>query len=398
MQKNHKLMAFLAFAMYFLTGAACIVVGSSLPHLVKMYQMKLDRVVLLGSAYALGRVLTVYGTGRLVERQGPLKVLAAGVALIAIFLFGIPTIANYYAGLFFACLGGIGMGAQDTVCPVLLSSAYKKNYAGSLSAGQALFGLGNFATPFMIGLLLSEKLPFYFSYYILLSVPVIMLVTISFVKPEIQGAEKKVEDGVTPLYMKHTLSACTAIVVLCAAYSAVVNTLGLYISSFAEAIGISGAVSAFMLTAYNVGCVTGSFVFVVILRRIKAQTVLLANNIMALLAVAGALFLNNPVTYFVGLLIAGFFLGVLFSVIVAVATRIGYRHISIAGSLVATAGGLSDILTPVVTGVLVSRLGIRVSFYYALFMMAVSIAAAALLRVSTTEEKPADSVSDRKGG
>ena len=86
MQRNYKLIAFLAFAMYFLTGAACILVGSSLPHLVDMYGMKLNQVVLLGSAYAMGRVLTVYMTGRLVEKSGPMKVLAGGTALIAAFL------------------------------------------------------------------------------------------------------------------------------------------------------------------------------------------------------------------------------------------------------------------------------------------------------------------------
>lgn len=47
MQGKKKLIAFLAFAMYFLTGAACIVVGSSLPHLVKLYNMDLEKVVLL---------------------------------------------------------------------------------------------------------------------------------------------------------------------------------------------------------------------------------------------------------------------------------------------------------------------------------------------------------------
>ena len=46
MQGKKKLIAFLAFAMYFLTGAACIVVGSSLPHLVKLYNMDLEKVVL----------------------------------------------------------------------------------------------------------------------------------------------------------------------------------------------------------------------------------------------------------------------------------------------------------------------------------------------------------------
>lgn len=69
-QNKYKMVAFLAFALYFLTGAACIVVGSSLSHLVKMYGIALDKVVLLGSAYALGRVLTVYFTGRMVEKFG----------------------------------------------------------------------------------------------------------------------------------------------------------------------------------------------------------------------------------------------------------------------------------------------------------------------------------------
>ena len=133
------MVAFLAFALYFLTGAACIVVGSSLSHLVKMYGIALDKVVLLGSAYALGRVLTVYFTGRWWKSLDQIKVLAVGTVLIGAFLIGIPTVPVYYAGLAFAFLGGAGMGTQDTVCPVLLSMAFHDTYAGAMSAGQAFF-------------------------------------------------------------------------------------------------------------------------------------------------------------------------------------------------------------------------------------------------------------------
>ncbi|WP_238723004.1 MFS transporter [Diplocloster agilis] len=387
MRKNDSLIAFLAFAMYFLTGAACIVVGSGLPHLVKMYDMQLDQVVLLGSAYAFGRVLTVYTTGRLVEKLGPVKVLAGGVTLIAVFLFGLPTIANYYAGLFFAALGGIGMGAQDTVCPVLLSVAFRKNYAGSLSAGQALFGLGSFATPFLVGVLLANGRFFYYAYYILLIVPAVMLICMPFVKLDMKEHVQNQEQNVKPIHVKHKLLAYGAILIICAAYSAVVNTLGLYLSSFAENIGIAQSTSAFMLTVYNVGCVIGSFVFVIVLKKIKAQIVLLVNNICALAAIGAALAINTVAAYFIGMFTAGFFLGVLFSVIVAVATRIGYERISVASSLVATASGLSDILTPVVTGFLVGRLGVGFSFKYAMIMIAVCIVAAAVLRLNTSEKQ-----------
>lgn len=386
MQRNYKLIAFLAFAMYFLTGAACILVGSSLPHLVEMYGMKLNQVVLLGSAYAMGRVLTVYMTGRLVEKSGPMKVLAGGTALIAAFLLGVPTIVNYYAGLVFAFLGGVGMGAQDTVCPVLLSAAFKENYAGSLSAGQALFGLGNFATPFLIGVLLSGDRPFYYAYYLLLIVPAVMLICIPFARMDGNKQETAGEEGVKPLYAKNIFLAYAAIIIVCAAYSAVVNTIGLYTSSFAESLGIAQSTSAFMLTVYNIGCVAGSFVFVIVLKKAEIQKVLLVNCLCALVAIEAALFINKTAVYFVGLFIAGFFLGVLFSVIVTIATRIGYKHISVASSLVATAGGASDILTPVVTGFLVGKLGIGFSFSYAAIMIVISIMAAVVLKMSTTEK------------
>jgi len=358
----------------------------------------LDKVVLLGSAYAFGRVLTVYITGRLAERLGPLKVLAAGVILIALFLLGIPTLQYYYAGMFFAFLGGIGMGAQDTVCPVLLSIVYPRHYDGSLSAGQALFGLGSFATPFLVGVMLAGKLPFYYSYYCLLVVPLIMLVCIPFVRLQKKSGEAGGEEKVQPLYTKHRAVAYGAIIFLCAAYCAAVSTLSLYISSFAQDIGISQSNAAFMLTVYNIGSVAGSFAFVFVLKRIKAQTVLMFNQLCAFIVILAALFINMVPVYFIGVFLAGLFLGVLFSVIVAIATRIGYRHISVAGSFVATAGGISDIITPMITGFLVGRIGIGFSFWYALIMIALGVLAAVVLRLSTTDRMPVNKINKISGG
>lgn len=387
MKKTHGIMAFLAFAMYFLTGAACIVVGSCLPHLVKMYNLQLSKVVLLGSAFALGRVLTVYGTGHMVEKIGPMRVLAIGVVLLGAFLLGLPMIVNYYAGLFFAFLGGVGMGSQDTVCPVLLSIVYKKNYEGSLSAGQAMFGLGSFATPFLVGMLLSNGKPFYYTCYILLIVPIIMLICIPFVKIDMCDHKDSKQEIVKPLYSKNSTLAYAAILIVCAAYCAAVNTLGLYTSSFAESIGISSSSAVYMLTLYNVGSVLGSLIFVFILRKIETQKVLIVNNIFGAAALILSLLINKTAAYFIGVFIAGFFLGVLFSVIVAIATRIGYKRISIASSLVATVGGASDILTPIVTGFLVGKLGLGFSFRYAVIMIVISLIAAMILQKNTTEKE-----------
>lgn len=387
MQRNNNLITFLAYGMYFLTGAACFLVGSSLPQLVEMYGMGMDLVVLLGSSFALGRFATVYVTGRMTEKFGPKLIFTVGILLLSSYLFGLAAIPNFYFGMLFAFLGGVGMGAQDAVCPLMLSISCKGNYAGALSAGQAFFGIGSFATPFLVGVMLSAEKPFYWAYYLLLLVSVAMLACVPFVKLEQNVHAAEEEEQVKPLYAKKTWMAYAAILVACAAYCAVVNAIGLYTSSFAESIGVSASNAAFMLTIYNVGCVVGSFAFVIVLKKVKEQTVLIGNCVCGFAAILAAMLINHVAAYFILLFVAGVFLGVLFSVIIAIATRIGYKRISVASSYVATAGGASDILTPIVTGWIVGAMGAASSYYYVLFMIAVTAVAAVIVKGITSEKE-----------
>lgn len=383
--KNNRLIGFLGLAMYFLTGATCVVVGSSLPQLIEMYGLALETVVLLGSAYSLGRLLTVYITGRMVEKKGPVKVLAAGVLLTGSFLVGVPLVPNFYAGMVFAFLGGVGMGTQDAVCPVMLSAAFKKNYASALSGGQGLFGVGTFVTPFLIGVLLSNKLPFYWSYFTLAAVAIVMFVLTFFVKEVKQETTAEAEEHVVPLYAKKPWLAYAGIFLVVAAFSAASSSLGLYTTNFAMSTGVSEANAQFMFTVYNIGCVLGGFLFVWVLRYVKSQTVLLVNCICAFVAILAATVINTTAFYFIGLFVAGLFLGVLFSVIVAIATRIGYKRMSIAGALVAIGSGIADFITPVVTGKVITSLGVGFAFTFTLIMLGVCIASAALLKLCTSE-------------
>ena len=109
------------------------------------------------------------------------------------------------------------------------------------------------------------------------------------------------------------------------------------------------------------------------------------NCAVAFIAILAAMLINTTPVYFVGLFIAGLFLGVLFSVIVSIATRIGYKRISVASSLVATASGFADFFTPVITGAVIASLGIDFSYIFALIMLAVCIIAAAVVKLSTSE-------------
>lgn len=387
MRKNNRFITFLAFGLYFLLGASALLVGSSLPHLMDVYGKGMDAVVLLGSSYAIGRVSTVGLTGRLVEKIGARAVYVISIVTTCAYFLGIPLIPNYYAGMAAAFLGGVGMGAEDAVCPMLLSISCRKNYAGALSAGQAFFCVGSFVMPSLIGVMLSEKQPFYVSYYILAAVALVLLICILFVKLEGQGDGVVEEEQVTPLYAKKTWLAYAGILIGCACYCGVANAVSLYTTSFAQSRGMSEANAPFMLTVYNVGGMLGAFAFTWILKKIKEQKVLIINGLVGVFAFLIAILVDQIEVYFVCLFIAGVFLGSLFSVFVAIATRIGYKRISVASSYVAIAGGASDILTPIISGTLVGALGVGCAFYYALVMAVLMLAVSLHVNAVTSERE-----------
>lgn len=388
MRKNSTLITILAFGLYFLVGAAAFLVGSSLTQLIGVYGRTMDAVVLLGSSFAIGRVSTVGLTGRLVEQIGAKAVYAISVLATCAYFVGVPLFPNYYAGMAAAFLGGVGMGAEDAVCPLMLSVSCRNNYAGALSAGQAFFCVGSFTMPFLVGVMLSERLPFYGAFYVLTAIALILLACLPFVKLEKQTKKEETqEQQVRPLYTKKLWLAYAGALIGVACYSGAVNVLSLYTASFAQSRGISEANAAFMLTIYNVGGVIGSFAFTWILKKVKERIIVIVNSTIGMVALAAAIALNRTEIYFISLFIAGTFLGVMFSLFVAITTRIGYKRISVASSYVAIAGGISDIMTPILSGALVGVFGVGCAFYYALVTVVLMLASSILVNAVTSEKE-----------
>ncbi|MBE6116688.1 MAG: hypothetical protein E7187_07720, partial [Erysipelotrichaceae bacterium] len=84
MSANNKKLAYLAFALYFISGVICMLVGSSMSSLVELYGRPLEKIVLFIGAFATGRTLSVYMIGKLAKKD-PMKVLFAGTALLMVY-------------------------------------------------------------------------------------------------------------------------------------------------------------------------------------------------------------------------------------------------------------------------------------------------------------------------
>jgi MFS transporter len=114
---------------------------------------------------------------------------------------------------------------------------------------------------------------------------------------------------------------------------------------------------------------------------------LIVNNVLSIVIFAILEFSKKPTVYFICLFIAGFLLGVLFSLIVEITTRIGYERISVASAYVAVAGGCSDVLTPIITGLIVGVFGIASIYRYALIAIIITTVLAIMVRIYTYESR-----------
>ncbi len=381
--KSIKIAAFEALALYLLTGAACLVVGTSLSQLTQSYNVDIAAVAALGSAFAFGRMITVFITGYLTKKLGVKLILGVGTFFLMVFLIGLPINTNYNLGLMLSIIGGIGMGSQDACCPVILSVVFPKHYASALSAGQALFGAGCFLPPLLMSVSISLSLPFYYPYFIIAAIAVIMLVLLPFAKiPSVEQSAEHLENSghAIQINKKSKIIGFVLLGVVCFAYCGILNTINLYTVTYAEYVGIASAAAVSLLMVFNIGSMAGSMSFVKILMRVKPINALIFNLAVVCVSLTATLFVKNTVLLFICLFISGLFVGVIFSILIMLSTGLNPQNAALAGAIIAVVAAASDSINPLVTGNIVTNVGIDSAFVYALIMTAISLVFAVLFK------------------
>ena len=384
MSSNHKKLAYLAFALYFLSGVVCMLIGSTMSSLVELYSQPLEKIVLFIGAFATGRTLSVYMIGKW-ARKDPMMVLFLGTCLLMVYLLGVVLIPVYYISLVCAFLGGIGMCAQDAICPLFLSRVYPESYSSSLSAGQALYGLGGFAISALTGLMLQINWPFYVASIILGLTGVTMLMLIPFTRWENSENEEQ-HETVKPLYSKNNRLVLVLLGLALFTYCSICNALGSYMSSYIELLSGSREKGSYLLAVYNLVIVIGALTFMGLLKKFNERTVLVLNSAVITVAMAVGLMTDSLTGYYVSFPVIGFFLGVLFTIIIAIGTRLEYRNISVASAFIATIGSCGDIFTPFATARLIPLWGVKSALYYTVIVMVIQTVVSVLVYMMTKEE------------
>ena len=400
--KNIKFLAASeAYALYLLTGLACVTIGGSMTQLAKHFNVGVAQIAVFGSCYAFGRVATVFISGYLTEKFGPKPVVFVGSIFLLAFLLGVPNTTNYILGLVFSALGGMGMGTQDATCPVILHAVFPKRYPSAMSAGQAFFGIGSFTLPLIMSVVLFLNLPFQVTFFILAIVPILMIVVLPFINFKRIGCtgknesknddEQEIEQEHQPeLKLKNRKLGNICFYISCFSYSAVVSSIALYTSTYVTSFGVPESLAVSMLSVYNIGSMIGSMIFVIILRKVHTTSVAWINSAFSLACIIAILSVKSVPVLFICFALAGFFLGVIFSLILSISTGLNPKHPSIAAAAVAVIGGSADVLSPFITGTAVTNFGIRSAFYYIVIMLVVTIGCTMIFRKLYTARLKSD--------
>jgi fucose permease len=256
------------------------------------------------------------------------------------------------------------MGVQDAACPVIFLKAFPAHYPSAMSAGQAFFGAGCFMPSLALGFILRGDLPFLYVYYLFAGLCIFMLVLWPFMEPEHGGPAERTKKtgGERPPKLRPFLWVIFG--AICVFYCAATNTIGLYTISYGVSAGIPPERAVYLVTFYNIGGMLGSLIFSAVLRQVKPVNLLCTNLGAVLLCFITIFFIRNFIPLSAVYFLAGLGLGVLFSILVILAVELYSGSAGRAGALVAMICGGADIITPLVTGVLITAGGIAVNLWF----------------------------------
>jgi FHS family glucose/mannose:H+ symporter-like MFS transporter len=128
-------------------GAISAALGPALPELAAHSGSSLAAIGSVVTALYLGSILALLASGPAIDRLGQYPIFMAGAALLGLGTIGLTIGAALPALLLAAFLGGLGHGAMDLSCNLLIAEVFPQRRAAAVSLLNVFFGIGAVAGP-----------------------------------------------------------------------------------------------------------------------------------------------------------------------------------------------------------------------------------------------------------
>ncbi len=343
------------YASLFMVGVAISLLGPSLPALAERTHISLSQAGLFFTFFSAGSVAATLVVARLNDRPIRRFVLIAGALFMALgcwLLAGSTTFVS--AGLAVA-LTGLAMSAVGTGPNAIVADLYRGRAGQALNALHIAAGLGVFAGP----LLLSLVLRLGGDYRIVYRLAAALMLALAALWTLSQPPQPQREAS-APQRSLAWLAPLLLIFALAALYTGTEVTFGGWVSTYArtaiaqEAVGASLAASLLWLAV-----LLGRLAAVRVLRRISNLGLL---RYCVLGGAAGLVLILLGQTwgllFWVGVTVVGFCFGPIFPTALALSSELAPGQAGAVSSLVVASGSMGAMVLPWAAGALMPHIGI----------------------------------------
>jgi len=336
-------------------GAISAALGPALPGLAAHTGSSLAAIGSVVTALYLGAILALLASGPAFDRLGQYPVLMAGAALLGLGALGLTLGTSLPAVLVCAFVTGLGHGAMDLSCNLVIAEVFADRRAAAVSLLNVFFGIGAVVGPLTASITLklwSTAFPALWLGGGLMLVQLLIIPRMARVPPVSPPGPQAVGEvrSLGPLLHSPVLWTLGALTLV---YVGLENGMSAWTTTYlASTTAASTSAGALASAGFWLALAGGRMAAAAAGTRYSPKTILLATLVGAL--VAGGILATssgNAVVTVLAILLTGFFYGPVFPVIFAIANG-NFRGLAgTAGSLVIAMGSIGAALLPWMQGI-----------------------------------------------
>lgn len=358
--KNNISALFVTYGSMIFEGAIITLLIALMKPLSLRYNVSTADISVLLTAQGLGTVATVYFSGNASDKIGKKTMILLGLMFYFVFLIGMIFTTNFYLALFLSLLAGIGHGFMDSPSISMLIDIFGDHSGPAMSVVAVFFSGGGAISALIVSRLLAFNLDFriiFIVYIIIAAIVAIVVSTAKYPKKQIRVVEEVSHE--TKHSSNKILWRTASFLALITFLFSVGNTvLRTWISTYGfEVQGLALETSLNLLTYLQIGNVLGAFFFAYILTKIHSTKVMIANGIIATIALS--LYLSLDGNAVVLIMITGAVLSIGFSLSLNIIGELFIENSGQATGFIGTALMSASMTTTFVSGRLLALVGVK---------------------------------------
>ena len=390
--KRNFLIVGLILLTFFVISFLTNIIGPLVPDIIESFDLSLTLVALLPFAFFIAYGVMSIPSGILVERLGEKRVMVIAFLISALgaFLFALLPFFHWYIVSLFLIGTGMAM-LQVAINPLLRVAGGEEHFAFNSVMGQLFFGLASFLSPLVYSYIVlnmhssgqsnwlsdvfsgfvPEGLPWISLYWVFAVVSLLMVFVIgitNFPSVELKEDEKvgALQTHLDLLKRPMVIAYFFGIFAYVGTEQGIANWISQFLQTYHEVDPQSTGAST---VSYFWGMMTaGTILGLVLLKIMDSRKVLMIFTLATIVTLFVSL-IGSKTTALIGFPLVGFFISVMWSIIISLALNsVEHHHGSFSGILVTgIAGGA---IIPLIVGSLGDVFGLKAGMFFLFITLA----------------------------